>query len=142
MHARPLCCTEPKPEACLGPCSEKHEGCCRPATSTSIAAIMEELLAECGSRTWRARQSSAGALAELVSGRRFEEVGRYLERVWRASLRVADDIKETVREAGWTLCRTTRGLTVRLCDAHHSSPAEVEATIAATLPMLPSGKGW
>ena len=108
----------------------------RAAVDAHFAAIMEELLAECGSRTWRARQSSAGALAELVSGRRFEEVGRYLERVWRASLRVADDIKETVREAGWTLCRTTRGLTVRLCDAHHSSPAEVEATIAATLPML------
>ena len=37
----------------------------RAAVDAHFAAIMEELLAECGSRTWRARQSSAGALAEI-----------------------------------------------------------------------------
>ena len=106
------------------------------AVETNFGAIMEELLAECGGRQWRARQSSASALAELLSGRRFAEVEPYLERVWTVSLRVIDDIKETVREAGKTLCRTVRGLTVRLCDAHHSSPAETSQTISIVLPLL------
>ena len=106
------------------------------AVDAHFGAVMEELLSECGSRMWRARQSSASALAELLSGRRFAEVEPYLERVWEASLRSIDDIKETVREAGKTLCRASRGLTVRLCDSHHSSPAETRATIEKTLPML------
>ena len=106
------------------------------AVDAHFSAVMEELLSECGSRMWRARQSSASALAELLSGRRFAEVEPYLERVWEASLRSIDDIKETVREAGKTLCRASRGLTVRLCDSHHSSPAETRATIEKTLPML------
>ena len=106
------------------------------AVDSHFAAVMEELLGECGSRQWRARQSAASALAELLSGRRFVEVEPYLERAWTVSLRVVDDIKETVREVGKTLCRSVRGLTVRLCDAHHSSPEETRKTIAATLPLL------
>ena len=106
------------------------------AVDSHFAAVMEELLGECGSRQWRARQSAASALAELLSGRRFVEVEPYLERVWTVSLRVVDDIKETVREVGKTLCRSVRGLTVRLCDAHHSSPEETRKTIAAVLPLL------
>ena len=106
------------------------------AVEKHFGAVMEELLTECGSRMWRARQSSASALAELLSGRRFVEVEPYLERVWEASLRSIDDIKETVRLAGKTLCRASRGLTIRLCDSHHSSPAETRSTIEKTLPML------
>jgi proteasome component ECM29 len=106
------------------------------AVDAHFAAVMEDLLAECGSRTWRSRQSAASALAELLSGRRFAEVEPFLERVWTASLRSVDDIKETVREAGKALCRTTRGLTVRLCDAHHSDPAEARRTITVVAPIL------
>ena len=106
------------------------------AVDAHFAAVMEDLLAECGSRTWRSRQSAASALAELLSGRRFAEIEPFLERVWTASLRSVDDIKETVREAGKTLCRSTRGLTVRLCDAHHSDPAETRRTIGVVAPIL------
>ena len=106
------------------------------AVDAHFAAVMEDLLAECGSRTWRSRQSAASSLAELLSGRRFAEVEPFLERVWTASLRSVDDIKETVREAGKALCRSTRGLTVRLCDAHHSNPAETRRTIGVVAPIL------
>jgi proteasome component ECM29 len=106
------------------------------AVDAHFAAVMEDLLTECGSRTWRSRQSAASALAELLSGRRFAEMEPFLERVWTASLRSVDDIKETVREAGKALCRSTRGLTVRLCDAHHSKPAETQRTIGVVAPIL------
>ena len=98
--------------------------------------VMDDLLTECGSRTWRNRQSAASALAELLSGRRFTEVEPYLEKLWTAALRSVDDIKETVREAGRTLCRAVRSMTIRLCDAHHSSPHDVKSTIAVVAPLL------
>jgi proteasome component ECM29 len=49
------------------------------AVDKHFAAVMEELLTECGSRQWRARQSAAAGLAELLTGRRFAEVEPYLE---------------------------------------------------------------
>lgn len=45
------------------------------AVDQHFAAIMEELLTECGSRQWRARQSAAAGLGEVLTGRRFAEVG-------------------------------------------------------------------
>ena len=106
------------------------------AVDDNFAGVMEELLGECGARMWRARQSAALALSELLTGRRFKEVEPYLDRVWQVSLRVVDDIKETVRGAGGTLCRTVKGLTVRLTDAHHASPKEVARTIEVVLPIM------
>ena len=65
---------------------------------------MEDLPSAGGARTWRsAPRSATAALAELLSGRRFAEMEPFLERVWTASLRSVDDIKETVREAGKAL---------------------------------------
>lgn len=72
--------------------------------------------------------------AHLV--RPYAEVEPYLERVWVVSLRVVDDIKETVRLAGGSLCRTVRGLTVRLTDAHHSSPKVGRCTLTLSKPVL------
>lgn len=39
-----------------------------------------------------------------------------MERCWTMGFRALDDIKETVRTAATTLCRTLTSLTVRLCD--------------------------
>ena len=129
-------CSTARPEDAGG--GQGHLAGDRPkaAVDAHFAAVMEDLLTECGSRTWRSRQSAASALAELLSGRRFAEMEPFLERVWTASLRSVDDIKETVREAGKALCRSTRGLTVRLCDAHHSKPAETQRTIGVVAPIL------
>ena len=69
---------------------------------------MEEILRESGSRLWRNRQSSAGALSDVLSGRTFKEIEPHLESVWNVCLRLIDDIKETVRIAGEGLCRSVR----------------------------------
>ena len=75
------------------------------AVDAHFAAVMEDLLAECGSRTWRSRQSAASALAELLSGRRFAEVEPFLERVWTASLRSVAWVSEARRRsfAAWVI---------------------------------------
>jgi len=37
-------------------------------------AIMDDLLLQCVSRLWRSRESSCLALADIIQGRRFEQV--------------------------------------------------------------------
>ena len=106
------------------------------AVDEHFESIMEEILRESGSRLWRNRQSSAGALSDVLSGRTFKEIEPHLESVWNVCLRLIDDIKETVRIAGEGLCRSVRSLTIRLCDAHHSGPNEVKGTIQIVLPIL------
>ena len=58
--------------------------------------ILKEIIPSVGSRLWRVREASCLALADLMSGKRFEHVEKYLVDVYRMSLRAMDDVKETV----------------------------------------------
>ena len=78
--------------------------------------IILDLLTQSGSRLWRSRDSSCLALSDLLQGRKFDQVGRYLEKVWITAFRAMDDIKESVWNAGDSLCRATTSLSLRLCD--------------------------
>ena len=59
--------------------------------------IFKELIPGVGSRLWRVREASCLALADLMIGRRFQQVEDNLVEVYRMSLRALDDVKETVR---------------------------------------------
>ncbi|CAM6125657.1 unnamed protein product [Calypogeia fissa] len=98
--------------------------------------IMEDLLTQAGSRLWRSRESSCLALADVLQGRRYNEVGKYLARTWTMAFRSIDDIKETVRLAGGSLCRAVNSLTLRLCDTTLTAEADAKATMAIVLPFL------
>lgn len=37
--------------------------------------IIEDLLSQCGSRLWRSREASCLALADIVQGRKYDQVG-------------------------------------------------------------------
>ncbi|XP_024395125.1 LOW QUALITY PROTEIN: uncharacterized protein [Physcomitrium patens] len=98
--------------------------------------IMEDLLSQAGSRLWRSRESSCSALADLIQGRRFSEVGKYLEKVWNVAFRAVDDIKETVRTSGDVLCRSVSSLSLRLSDNSLSPEKDARDTMAIVLPFL------
>ncbi|KAJ7569419.1 hypothetical protein O6H91_01G077400 [Diphasiastrum complanatum] len=100
--------------------------------------IMDDLLVNLGSRLWRSREASCLALADLLQGRKFSEVGKYLERVWIMNFRAMDDIKETVRNAGSSLSRVLSSLSTRLCDRTLTPSTDVNATISILLPLLVS----
>jgi hypothetical protein len=51
---------------------------------------------------WRVRESCALALADVLRGRRWEEVGALLPELWRLSFRSLDDVK--VRYLGDYAC--------------------------------------
>lgn len=52
------------------------------------------------------------------------------------AFRSIDDIKETVRLAGESLCRAVSSLTLRLCDTTLTAEADAKATMAIVLPFL------
>ncbi|XP_073141185.1 uncharacterized protein [Henckelia pumila] len=98
--------------------------------------ILDDLLIQCGSRLWRSREASCLAVADILQGRRFDQVGKHLKRIWTAAFRAMDDIKETVRNAGDRLCRAVTSLTGRLCDVSLTPEPEARQTMATVLPLL------
>ncbi|EEC68821.1 hypothetical protein OsI_37388 [Oryza sativa Indica Group] len=71
--------------------------------------IVEDLLVQSGSRLWRSREASCLALADIIQGRRYGQVSKHLRKIWITTFRAMDDIKETVRNAGDSLCRAGAG---------------------------------
>nr|CBX24400.1 hypothetical_protein [Oryza glaberrima] len=98
--------------------------------------IVEDLLVQSGSRLWRSREASCLALADIIQGRRYGQVSKHLRKIWITTFRAMDDIKETVRNAGDSLCRAVSLLTVRLCDVSLTTSSDANETMNIVLPYL------
>lgn len=98
--------------------------------------IFNDLLIQCGSRLWRSREASCLALADIIQGRKFGQVGKHLKRLWTAAFRAMDDIKETVRNAGDKLCRVVTSLTIRLCDVSLTETSDARHAMDIVIPLL------
>lgn len=111
----------------------------REAITQNLLTTIDALIDDAGAKLWRARVGACGALAEVIVGRSWIDLGGgasvleddevmlktstnatkaavRLLRLWRVSVRAVDDIRLPVRESGETLARSVRSLTVRLCD--------------------------
>ncbi|KAF7815581.1 proteasome-associated protein ECM29-like protein [Senna tora] len=102
----------------------------------NLDLIVDDLLNQCGSRLWRSREASCLALADIIQGRKFYEVGKHLERLWSGAFRAMDDIKETVRISGEKLCRAVTSLTTRLCDVSLTDMSDARQAMDIVLPFL------
>lgn len=98
--------------------------------------IIDDLLIQCGSRLWRTREASCLALADIIMGRKFDQVGKHLRKLWSAAFRAMDDIKETVRNSGDKLCRALTSLTVRLSDVALTDVSDASQAMDLVLPLL------
>ncbi|KAL6906048.1 hypothetical protein ACP4OV_003649 [Aristida adscensionis] len=98
--------------------------------------IVEDLLVQSGSRLWRSREASCLALADIIQGRKYSQVSKHLRNIWTTTFRAMDDIKETVRNAGDSLCRAVSSLTIRLCDVSLTSASDANETMNIVLPYL------
>ncbi|CAN8246973.1 unnamed protein product, partial [Cochlearia groenlandica] len=108
----------------------------RKAVDEHLNHIFDDLLAQCGSRLWRSREASCLALADIIQGRKFDQVGEHLKRIWIAAFRAMDDIKETVRNAGDKLCRGVTSLTIRICDVTLTELSDAKQAMDIVLPFL------
>lgn len=46
----------------------------RKAVDEHLPHILDDLLVQCGSRLWRSREASCLALADIIQGRKFDQV--------------------------------------------------------------------
>ena len=133
----------------------------RLAITEHLLPTIDSLIDDAGNKLWRARVGACGALAEVIVGRMWAELGGggavldddevvlrtstastpagiRLLRLWRVSMRAIDDVRVAVRESGEALARSVRGLTIRLCDATRAESgddhvsAEINARCAAS----------
>ncbi|XP_065626874.1 uncharacterized protein LOC112035785 [Quercus suber] len=102
----------------------------------NLDLIIDDLLIQCGSRLWRSREASCLALADIIQGRKFDQVGKHLKKLWSAAFRAMDDIKETVRTSGDKLCRSVTSLSKRLCDASLTEISDASQAMNIVLPFL------
>jgi proteasome component ECM29 len=108
----------------------------REALDANYDAVMKELLKEVGNRLWRNRESACLAIADLMQGRRWAELGAHLEEIWTMALRALDDIKDSVRTAAHTLMRSVKGISLRLCDVSMTPPSEASKAVRGRRPNL------
>jgi proteasome component ECM29 len=127
----------------------------RGAINSYFRQTFDALIQESNSKLWRTRVGACGALAQIIVGRSWQELGggsavldeNYdliisqtpshstlagvrLLRLWRASLRALDDVRIAVRESGETLGRGARALTVRLCNPSQEKKDELDVSEA------------
>uniref|UniRef100_A0A7S4MII8 Non-specific serine/threonine protein kinase n=1 Tax=Odontella aurita TaxID=265563 RepID=A0A7S4MII8_9STRA len=105
----------------------------RSLITAHFPSVFDKLITDATSKLWRARAGACGALAEIIVGRMWEELGGGKEvmdendvtidsggvrllRLWRVTNRALDDVRLAVRESGQVLARSVRSLTIRLCD--------------------------
>ncbi|KAK0661235.1 putative proteasome component ECM29 [Cercophora samala] len=107
---------------------------------TQFDNIMDDLLKSILGREWRVREASCSAIAELISGRPFPKYEKYYKDIWAAAVKVADDVKATVRNAAGKLCMTLSTTLVRQLEDSGSS-ATAKSMMNEALPFLLSDKG-
>jgi len=109
----------------------------RAVITQHLLTTIDILIQDGTSKLWRARVGACGALADVIVGRSWTELGgggavidddeivvegkstpagvRLLQ-LWRVTTRALDDVRSAVRESGEALARSIRSLTIRLCD--------------------------
>lgn len=115
-------------------------------------------------KLWRARVGACSALAEVIVGRTWNDLGgggpitlddfpskqnqnaaSRLLLLYRVTIRSLDDVRLTVRESGEVLSRSVRSLTIRLCDSSilendlsvSSEEIDSVSSVAAAATVLP-----
>jgi proteasome component ECM29 len=101
-----------------------------------LPAVLAHLLDGVVGREWRAREASCLAMAEILSGRTFDELGAHISELHDKLLRAVDDIKESVRKAALASWRALSSVLSRLVDGAHA-PAE-QASVVNYLVMASS----
>jgi proteasome component ECM29 len=99
-------------------------------------AILEDLLKSILGKEWRVREASCAAIADLVQGRDVEKFEKYLNDIWSVAFKVLDDIKETVRIAAMTLCRTLTNLLIRNLEVGEGTTKRAIKLLEHAMPFL------
>lgn len=99
--------------------------------------IIEDLLKSMViGKEWRVRQASCAAIADVIQGRDIDKYEKYLNEIWSKAFKVLDDIKETVRVAAMTLCRTLTNLLIRNLEVGEETTKRAQKMLDHSMPFL------
>ncbi|KAK7930020.1 hypothetical protein WMY93_006415 [Mugilogobius chulae] len=98
-----------------------------------LKEILQDVLSNLTSPTWRIRESSCLALNDLIRGRQADDLTDHLAEMWETLFRVLDDIKESVRKAADLTLKTLSKVCIRMCE---SSGSGAQKTVSVLLPTL------
>ncbi|KAM9313856.1 proteasome adapter and scaffold protein ECM29 [Pholidichthys leucotaenia] len=98
-----------------------------------LREILQDVIFNLTSNTWRVRESSCLALNDLIRGRQADDLIDHLAEMWETLFRVLDDIKESVRKAADLTLKTLSKVCTRMCE---SSGSSAQRTVAVILPCL------
>ncbi|KAM6972070.1 proteasome adapter and scaffold protein ECM29 [Aplochiton taeniatus] len=98
-----------------------------------LKEILQDVISNLTSNTWRVRESSCLALNDLIRGRQADDIIDHLAEIWETLFRVLDDIKESVRKAADTTLKTLSKVCARMCE---STGVAAQRTVAVLLPTL------
>uniref|UniRef100_A0A672GTF9 Ecm29 proteasome adaptor and scaffold n=1 Tax=Salarias fasciatus TaxID=181472 RepID=A0A672GTF9_SALFA len=98
-----------------------------------LKEILQDVISNLTSPTWRVRESSCLALNDLIRGRQADDLIDHLAEIWETLFRVLDDIKESVRKAADLTLKTLSKVCTRMCE---SSGSGAQRTVAVILPTL------
>ena len=101
-----------------------------------LPQVLDHVTAGLTDRLWRAREASCSALAELLAGRTWDEVGACLPDMQQKLMRALDDIKESVRKAALSAWRALTSVAARLCDQGAAPRGQAVALLEGLLPTL------
>uniref|UniRef100_A0A3Q3WNZ9 Uncharacterized protein n=1 Tax=Mola mola TaxID=94237 RepID=A0A3Q3WNZ9_MOLML len=98
-----------------------------------LKEILQDVICNLTSNTWRVRESSCLALNDLIRGRQADDLIDHLAEIWETLFRVLDDIKESVRKAADLTLKTLSKVCTRMCE---STGSAAQRTVAVMLPTL------
>lgn len=101
---------------------------------TYLKQILDDLLKNLTSNQWRIRESSCLAVSDLLRGRVLDDIIEDIPQLWETCLRVRDDIKESVRIAADSACKTLSKVSVKICDVTNGKIGEKATSLV--LPCL------
>eukprot|EP00818_Percolomonas_sp_WS_P004362 CAMPEP_0117436390 /NCGR_PEP_ID=MMETSP0759-20121206/982_1 /TAXON_ID=63605 /ORGANISM="Percolomonas cosmopolitus, Strain WS" /LENGTH=1883 /DNA_ID=CAMNT_0005227987 /DNA_START=23 /DNA_END=5674 /DNA_ORIENTATION=+ len=100
-----------------------------------LPQILKEISDSLSSSLWRIRESASLALAEVISGRRFEEVDQFLEELMQKLFRCCDDVKDSARNAAIGTLKKVAEVTHRFCNVRKTKMHHVTAALNILVPL-------
>ncbi|KAJ9137394.1 ARM repeat-containing protein, partial [Coniochaeta hoffmannii] len=107
---------------------------------THFDAIMASLLKSMLGREWRVRQASCAAVKDLIDGQPFQRYRPYYKEMLAAALKLADDMKESVRQTALAFFSYLTQVLLKQLEDSGSSPSTT-AMMDEIVPFLLSDRG-
>ncbi|KAK2738268.1 proteasome component M29 [Myotisia sp. PD_48] len=109
---------------------------------SNFDAIIEDLLKSMmDGKQWRVRQASCAGIASLLHGRAIEKYDKYLQEILTKTFKVLDDIKLSVRQEAFALCRTLSEIVLRALESGDASSKRATLMLKHIVPFLLGREG-